>query len=126
MAAIHWDQPVDGNWNDAIKWLTGAVHRVPLSTDDVTIAAPGASYTVSLTDAETAKALTVDQTVAELVEANTGSLSLSGALTVKHGVVQLNAANTIGGGVFVNGGQLLIGDAGALGSGAGHDHRAAS
>ena len=129
MTAITWKNPVNGNWNVAANWSTGAV---PTSADDVTIAAPG-SYTVTISSnrviippldgllltalqlgsADEANSLTFDAEEAALEE-NAGALVVEGALTVNAGLVSLNEANTIGS-VMLTGGVLAFGAADALG-----------
>jgi hypothetical protein len=130
MTAISWKAPVDGNWNVAANWSTGAV---PTSADDVTIAAPG-SYTVTISSNrviippldgllltavqlgsnDEANSLTFDAQEAALEE-NAGALVVEGALTVNAGLVSLNEANTIGS-VTLTGGVLAFGAADALGN----------
>jgi hypothetical protein len=129
MTAISWKNPVDGNWDVAANWSTGAV---PTSTDDVTIAAPG-SYTVTVSTnrvvispldgllppaiefgaPDEANSLTFSAPHASLQE-NSGSLDVEGALTVNAGLVSLNEANTLDS-VVINGGTLAFGNADALG-----------
>jgi FG-GAP-like repeat len=127
MTAISWKAPVDGNWNVAANWSTGAV---PTSTDDVTIAAPG-SYTVTISSnrrlplggllaavqlggGSEANSLTFNAPQAALEE-NAGALDVAGALTVNSGLVSLNETNTIGS-VGLTGGVLAFGAADALGN----------
>ncbi|HLX97069.1 MAG TPA: VCBS repeat-containing protein [Roseiarcus sp.] len=111
MTAISWNG-VDGDWDLATDWSTGAV---PTSADDVTFSAPG-SYLVTISSADEANSLTFDAGQAALFE-DAGSLTVSGALTVDSGFVSLNEANTIGS-VSVGAATLAIGAAGALGTGA--------
>ena len=123
MTAITWKNRVNGNWNVAANWSTGAV---PTSADDVTIAAPG-SYTVTISSnrviippldgllltalqlgsADEANSLTFDAEEAALEE-NAGALVVEGALTVNAGLVSLNEPNTIGS-VMLTGGVLAFG-----------------
>jgi fibronectin-binding autotransporter adhesin len=124
MTAITWANPVNGDWNVASDWSTGAI---PGSADDVTISAFG-SYIVTVGSPFTinsgilhlsifpsANSLTFTASEAALVE-NTGKLTVAGALTVDFGFVSLNEANTIGS-VAVSGGVLAFGNGSALGAG---------
>jgi hypothetical protein len=121
MAAINWKNPVNGDWDVAADWSTGAI---PTSADDVTISAPG-PYVVTVgagirtgglhfESFPTANSLTFDAEEAALEE-DVGTLTVAGALTVGAGFVSLNEANTIGS-VILTGGVLAFGAADALGT----------
>ena len=120
MAAINWKNPVNGDWDVAANWSTGAI---PTSADNVTISAPG-RYVVTVgagirtgllhfQSFPTANSLTFDAEEAALEE-NVGTLTMAGALTVASGFVSLNEANTIGS-VTLTGGVLAFGAGDALG-----------
>jgi fibronectin-binding autotransporter adhesin len=124
MAAINWENPVNGDWEVAADWSTGTL---PGSGDDVTISAPGpyivtvgTSITISgfplhLIVFPEANSLTFNAPEAALQE-NTGKLTVAGDLDVESGFASLNEANSIGG-VGVTGGTLAFGNGGALGTG---------
>jgi autotransporter-associated beta strand protein len=124
MAAVSWNNPVNGDWNVAADWSTSAI---PTSSDDVMfftaepyIVTVGAGISIGFgtlrsTIFPTANSLTFDAPDAALRE-NTGMLTVAGTLTVNSGLVSLNEANSIGS-VAVTGGVLEVGNSGALGAG---------
>jgi hypothetical protein len=97
VAAINWENGVNGDWDVAADWSTGAL---PTSADEVTfftaepyIVTVGAAISIGFgtlrsTIFPTANSLTFDAPDAALRE-NTGMLTVAGTLTVNSGLVSL-------------------------------------
>ena len=92
---VQWAEAQSGNWSTAADWQGGVV---PGPTDDVTIAATGSNYTVTINTAAEAASLLVDSANATVMDQ--AALSLAGALTVDAGTFVLASGGDITGGTL--------------------------
>ncbi|MFM9958590.1 MAG: beta strand repeat-containing protein [Phycisphaerales bacterium] len=104
-AAFDWLVPGSGNWSTAANWSpTG----VPLSAGDTaTIAATGASYTVTLDVSPTLDAFTLNSADATMVSIGR-TMTVSGASTISAGTLRLQSSAWLGAGVLSNAANLII------------------
>jgi hypothetical protein len=115
MASTNWGSAVSGNWDDGANW---ADTFTPASDADVTIDATGAYYRVLVNTAVEANSITVTASDAKFLETHDGSLDLAGTFAVLDGRASLYGDNSFGGGVWITGGSVNVGNEGALGDGA--------
>jgi hypothetical protein len=103
----HWVKSASGNWTTATDWSNG----VPSSTLDAVVDSSG-TYTVALSNSDSAYGLIVNDASATVADNSGGTLTLgggSGALTITKGTFQLNGGALKAGSIStVPGGTLLI------------------
>jgi hypothetical protein len=111
LATFTWTSGVSGDWNTGLNWSTGGP---PDASDAGAVIDATGTYTVTISDGETANTVTLDAAGAELSVASGGTLTLTGtapALTVNAGTFDL-AGLLVGGTVTAAGGTLMV-DSGA-------------
>src|SRR3984957_11412961 len=105
MASFSWILG-SGDWNNPGKWTpTGGP---PKSTDSATIAATGASYTVTIDTPDAANSLTLSSSSATLND--TASLTIGGVLALSAGALNVNSPGllTVNGPLNLSGGSLNV------------------
>src|SRR5262249_23560672 len=103
----NWISSSSGNWTKVADWSSG----VPNSNSDAVISKTG-SYTVTLSNADTAHSLSLNDTGAIVSDITGGSLKLaggSGTLAITNGIFQLAGGGLQAGTISIgSGGTLLI------------------
>src|SRR5262249_52523739 len=104
-AVDNWISTSSGNWTTVANWSSG----VPNSNSDAVISKPG-TYTVTLSNADTAHSLSVNDAGAIVSDNNGGSLILaggSGTLAITNGIFQLAGGSLQAGIISIDSGGTL-------------------
>ena len=110
MTAITWKSAVNGDWATAADWSTDTV---PGSADNVTINVSGSpTYTVAVTQGETAHSLTVD--AIGLTLSITNGFTIATTLAVDAGILSVGSGGSLNGGPVTNAGLFTLADGAAI------------
>jgi YVTN family beta-propeller protein len=101
--ADNWISSSSGNWTTVADWSSG----VPNSNSDAVISKTG-SYTITLSNADTAHSLSLNDTGAIVSDNTGGSLKLAGALAITNGTFQLAGGSLQAGTISIGGGGTFL------------------